>query len=129
MSAGARRRSRRGYVYVHSVVDGFSRLAYTEPLGDEKGATAAGFLARAKLWFAAHGINHIRRVVPDNAACYRAGDLARIVGQGTRRQRTKPYTPQYNGKVEGAYAGRMVVAGCDNSPGVDEFPNGTGRSL
>jgi hypothetical protein len=35
-SAGAKR----GYVYLHSAVDGFSRLAYTEPLPDEKGATA-----------------------------------------------------------------------------------------
>jgi transposase InsO family protein len=95
-SAGAKR----GYVYLHSVVDGFSRLAYTEPLGDEKGATAAAFLARAKVWFAAHGINHIHRVVTDNGACYRSGDFARIVGQGTRHQRTKPYTPRHNGKVE-----------------------------
>lgn len=30
--------AKRGYAYLHSVVDGFSRLAYTEPLGDEKGA-------------------------------------------------------------------------------------------
>ncbi|MBT2675869.1 IS481 family transposase [Streptomyces sp. ISL-14] len=95
-SAGAKR----GYVYLHSVVDGFSRLAYTEPLGDEKGATAAAFLARAKVWFAAHGINHIHRVVTDNGACYRSGDFARIIGQGTRHQRTKPYTPRHNGKVE-----------------------------
>ncbi len=94
-SAGARR----GYVYVHSVVDGFSRLAYTEPLGDEKGATAAAFLARAKVWFAA-GINHIHRVVTDNGAYYRSGDFARMVGQGTWHQRTKPCTPRHNGKVE-----------------------------
>jgi transposase len=57
--------TRAGYVYLHSIVDGFSRLAYTEPLDDEKGATAAGFLARAKIWFAAHGITHIHRVVTD----------------------------------------------------------------
>ncbi|RPE27121.1 integrase-like protein [Streptomyces sp. Ag109_O5-1] len=95
-SAGAKR----GYVYLRSVVDGLSRLAYTEPLGDVKGATAAAFLARAKVWFAAHGINHIHRVVTDNGACYRSGDFARIVGQGTRHQRTKPYTPRNNGKVE-----------------------------
>ena len=55
-----------GYVYLHSIVDGFSRLAYTEPLPDEKGATAAAFLARAKVWFAAHGVTHINRVVTDN---------------------------------------------------------------
>ncbi|OXR42891.1 hypothetical protein B7C42_05230 [Nocardia cerradoensis] len=48
-SAGAKR----GYIYLHSIVDGFSRLAYTEPLSDEKGTTAAAFLTRAKAWFAA----------------------------------------------------------------------------
>lgn len=95
-SAGAKR----GYVYLHSAIDGFSRLAYTEPLADEKGATAAAFLARAKIWFAAHGVNHIHRIVTDNGACYRSGDFARIVGQQTRHQKTKPYTPRHNGKVE-----------------------------
>ncbi len=48
-SAGAKR----GYVYMHSAIDGFSRLAYTEPRADEKGATAAAFLARAKVHTAA----------------------------------------------------------------------------
>lgn len=95
-SAGARR----GYTYLHSAVDGYSRLSYTEPLPDEKGATAAAFLARAKVWFAAHGINHIQRIVTDNGACYRSGDFTRIVGKQTRHQKTKPYTPRHNGKVE-----------------------------
>ena len=89
-----------GYVYLHSIVDGFSRLAYTEALPDERGTTAAAFLARAKVWFAAHGITHIHRVVTDNGACYRSGDFARIVGNATRHQRTRPYTPRHNGKVE-----------------------------
>jgi transposase InsO family protein len=95
-SAGARR----GYTYLHSAIDGFSRLSYTEPLPDEKGATAAAFLARAKVWFAAHGITHIHRVVTDNGGCYRSGDFARIVGDQSRHQKTKPYTPRHNGKVE-----------------------------
>jgi transposase len=88
-----------GYVYLHSIVDGFSRLAYTEPLTDEKGATAAAFLARAKIWFAAHGITHIHRVVTDNGACYRSGDFARIIGNKTRHQKTRPYTPRPRGPV------------------------------
>ena len=92
--------ARAGYVYLHSAVDGFSRLAYTEPLPDEKGATAAAFLARAKVWFAAHGIIHIHRVVTDNGACYRSADFARIVGIRTRHQKTRPFTPRHNGKVE-----------------------------
>lgn len=94
------RGARRGYVYLHSIVDGFSRLAYTEAFDDEKGTTAARFLARAKVWFAAHGITHIHRIVTDNGSCYRSGDFARIVGTGTRHQRTRPYTPRHNGKVE-----------------------------
>ena len=36
-----------GYDYVHSVVDDHSRLAYSEILPDEKGATCAGHLGRA----------------------------------------------------------------------------------
>jgi transposase InsO family protein len=92
--------ARRGYVYLHSIVDGYSRLAYTEPLDNEKGATAAGFLARAKIWFAAHGITHIHRVVTDNGACYRSNDFARIVGQRSRHQKIKPFTPRHNGKAE-----------------------------
>jgi len=89
-----------GYVYLHSIIDGYSRLAYTEPLEDEKGKTAAAFLARAKVWFAAHGISHIHRVITDNGTCYRSNDFARIVGIRTRHQRTRPYTPRHNGKAE-----------------------------
>jgi transposase len=92
--------AKRGYLYLHSIVDGFSRLAYTESLPDEKGATAAAFLTRAKVWFAAHGITHIHRVVTDNGSCYRSEVFARIVGNKTRHQRTKPFTPKHNGKVE-----------------------------
>jgi len=94
-----------GYIYLHSIVDGFSRLAYTEPLHDEKGATAAAFLARAKVWFAAHGITHIHRIVTDNGACYRSNDFTRIVGTKTRHQKTKPFTPRHNGKASSATSG------------------------
>ena len=90
----------RGYTYLHSAIDGFSRLAYTEVLADEKGATAAAFLARAKVWFAAHGITHLHRVITDNGSCYRSGDFTRIVGTRTRHQRTRPFTPRHNGKIE-----------------------------
>jgi hypothetical protein len=33
---------------VHSLVDDYSRLAYSEILPDEQGATCAGFLARPR---------------------------------------------------------------------------------
>jgi hypothetical protein len=40
--------ARAGYTYLHSAVDGFSRLAYTEALPDEAAATATGFFHRAR---------------------------------------------------------------------------------
>jgi len=90
----------RGYVYLHSAVDGFSRLAYTEHLPDEKGVTAAAFLARAKVFLAAHGITRIHRVITDNGACYRSAAFSRIVTARTKHRRTRPFKPQHNGKVE-----------------------------
>jgi len=57
--------ARAGYVYLHSAVDGYSRLAYTEHLPDETATTAIGFWARARAWFAAHGITRITRVITD----------------------------------------------------------------
>jgi hypothetical protein len=41
-----------GFDYVHSLVDGQSRLAYSEILPDEKGPTCAAFLNRALDHFA-----------------------------------------------------------------------------
>ena len=94
-----KRSTRRGYVYLHSAIDGYTRLAYTEVLGDEKGTTAARFLERATAWFAAHGINIIERIVTDNGACYRSKVFAEAV-LPTRQHRITPYTPRHNGKVE-----------------------------
>jgi transposase InsO family protein len=91
--------ARAGYAYLHSAVDGHTRLAYTEALLDERAATAIGFVTRAKAFFAAHGITWIHRIVTDNGSCYRAHDFAHVL-QGARHQRITPYTPRHNGKVE-----------------------------
>ena len=91
--------AKRGYVYLHSAVDGFSRLAYTEQLPDEKASTAAAFWQRARRFFATHGIEKIHRVVTDNGAFYRSTEFARRLGD-SRHQRITPYTPRHNGKVE-----------------------------
>jgi len=93
--------ARAGYVYLHSAVDDHSRLAYTEELPDEKGATAAGFWQRAVKFFKRHGIKRIRRVLTDNGSCYRSLLFAAaLTGSRTRHKRTRPYRPQTNGKVE-----------------------------
>jgi transposase InsO family protein len=91
--------TRAGYVYLHSAVDGFSRLAYTEALDDERAVTAIGFMHRARVWFTAHGINGIERIITDNGSCYRAKDFAHVL-HGARHQFITPYTPRHNGKVE-----------------------------
>ncbi len=54
---------------------------------------------RARVWFAAHGITRIERIVTDNGACYRARDFAHVL-HGARHQRIKPYTLRHNGKIE-----------------------------
>ncbi|WHF25126.1 DDE-type integrase/transposase/recombinase (plasmid) [Kocuria rhizophila] len=87
-----------GYVFLHSAIDGYSRLAYTEALPDEKAVTAVAFLDRARAWFAAHGITQLERIVTDNGSCYRAAAFAHAIGD-SRHQRITPYTPRHNGKL------------------------------
>lgn len=87
-----------GYVYLHSAVDGFSRLAYTEHLPDEKAATTIAFFARARAFFAAHGINRIVRVVTHNGANYRHRCLR--AHRGRVRLPASAHPPRHNGKVE-----------------------------
>jgi Integrase core domain. len=40
------RGAKAGYVFLHSATDGYSRLAYTEALPDERAVTAVAFLDR-----------------------------------------------------------------------------------
>jgi transposase InsO family protein len=91
-----------GYDYVHAAVDDHSRLAYAEILGDETGATCAGFLTRAAACYAAHGIARIERVITDNAKNYRISrDFAAATeGIGATRKFIRPHCPWTNGKVE-----------------------------
>lgn len=89
------------YVYLHSAIDGYSRLAYTEALPDETANTTIAFWHRARAFLTAHGITRIARVVTDNGANYRSGAFTVTVhAVASRHQRTRPYTPRDNGKVE-----------------------------
>jgi transposase InsO family protein len=89
-----------GYDYVHCLVDDHSRLAYAETLPDEKGATCAGFLARAAGYFAAHGIDRIERVMTDNAWAYKYSLRDVCASLGARQKFIKPHCPWQNGKAE-----------------------------
>ena len=87
-----------GYAYIHTAIDGFSRLAYSEALDNEQGTTAAAFWERASGFFESQGIT-IERVLSDNGGCYRSKDFANALG-GIKHTFTKPYRPQTNGKAE-----------------------------
>ena len=100
--SAAQKKLRIGYDYVHAAVDDHTRLAYSEILPDEKGATAAGFLLRAAAFFAARGITDIQRVITDNAFAYRRSTnfRAAVTALGAQHRFIKPHCPWQNGKVE-----------------------------
>lgn len=89
-----------GWEFVHVAVDDATRLAYVEVLRDEQGPTCTAFLWRALAWFRRLGIRG-RALMTDNAWAYRAAAFTALC-RSTRLQhlRTRPYTPQTNGKAE-----------------------------
>lgn len=92
--------SRAGYGYVHAAVDDHTRLAYVEPLDNEKAVTATGFTQRAIAWFAEHGIT-VQAVMTDNGPCYQSRLFSdTLAAAGIEHVRIRPYRPQTNGKVE-----------------------------
>ena len=98
VAVGAERRSR-GMSYVHSAIDAYSRLAYSEIHDDERGPTCAGFLTRALGFFADYGIDEVAAILTDNAKAYTGRYFTDAVGRIAHR-RIRPYTPRTNGKVE-----------------------------
>ena len=89
-----------GYDYVHSLIDDHSRLAYSEALTDEKGATCAAFLERAIAYFAAHGITRIEQLMTDTAWAYRYSLRTLCATHGIKQTFIRPHCPWQNGKVE-----------------------------
>lgn len=94
------KRGRTGYTYLHTAIDDYSRVAYTEALADESGPTAAAFWRRAVAWFAARGVV-IERVLTDNHFSYRGIKFNEALAEtGVAHRYCRPYRPQTNGKVE-----------------------------
>ena len=91
-----------GFDYVHSMVDDHSRLAYSEILPDEKGATCAAFLLRAA------DVLRRPRHPPDRGGHHRQPPelqtlpdvRAAMAASGARHLFIKPHCPWQNGKVE-----------------------------
>ena len=53
-----------GYTHIHTAIDAYSRLAYSEFAGIENTANCVAFLTRAVAWFTAQGIT-IERILTD----------------------------------------------------------------
>ena len=89
-----------GYTHVHTAIDAYSRLAYSEFAGVENATNCVAFLQRAVTWFANHGIT-ITKILTDNGSGYRSTPWAQLCNElGIKHRRTKPYHPATNGKVE-----------------------------
>jgi transposase InsO family protein len=89
-----------GYTHIHTAIDAYSRLAYSEFAGTENTTNCVAFLDRAIAWFAERGIT-IERILTDNGNGYRSVPWKqRCAELGIEHTRTKPYHPATNGKVE-----------------------------
>jgi transposase InsO family protein len=91
---------RGGYTHIHTAIDAYSRLAYSEFAGPETAQNCVDFLGRAVAWFAAQGIT-VERILTDNGVGYRNYRWHdRCDELGIIHTRTRPYRPATNGKVE-----------------------------
>jgi transposase InsO family protein len=89
-----------GWEALHVAVDDHSRLAFTRILPDQKTDTTIAFLKDAVAFFARHGIT-VRALLTDNGSCYRSHQFHRVCfHMGLKHRRTRPYSPQTNGKAE-----------------------------
>ena len=89
-----------GWEALHVAVDDHSRLAFTRILSDQKTETTIAFLKEAVDFFARHGIT-VRALLTDNGSSYRSYRFRQVCFQmGLKHRRTRPYSPQTNGKAE-----------------------------
>lgn len=89
-----------GWEFVPVARDDHSRVAFADIQPDESGRSACLALLWALRYYRSLGIT-FRRVLTDNGACDKSRRFARLCLRfGLRHLRTKPYTPQTNGKAE-----------------------------
>jgi transposase InsO family protein len=89
-----------GWEYVHVAIDDHSRVAFTCIKPNEQGTSACQALIEALRYYRQLGIR-FTRVLTDNGSCYRSRRFRRLVRRlRLRHIRTRPYTPQTNGKAE-----------------------------
>ena len=89
-----------GWEYVHVAIDDHSRVAYSDIFPNEKKESAVAHLRAALTFYKGLGVS-VDRVMTDNGSCYRSRAFAKACSDlGIKHLRTKPYTPQTNGKAE-----------------------------
>ena len=89
-----------GWEALHIAIDDHSRLAFTRILPDQKAHTTIAFLKEAVDFFARYGIG-IRALLTDNGSSYRSHQFRQTCSEmGIKHRRTRPYSPQTNGKAE-----------------------------
>ncbi|MDR7022448.1 transposase InsO family protein [Aeromonas salmonicida] len=89
-----------GWEYAHVAVDDHSRVAFSALYPDETGRSTCLALLQALRYYAGLGIR-FSRLLTDNGACYRSKRFQKLCRRlGLKHLRTKPYTPQTNGKAE-----------------------------
>ncbi len=104
------RRKGAGWELMHAAIDDASRLVYAEILPDQKKGTTTRFTLRALRWFHSQGVR-VERVLTDNGSPYRSRTLrAALRRLRIKHQRTRPYRPRTNGKVERSI--RTVLTEC-----------------
>lgn len=89
-----------GWEYVHVAIDDHSRIATATIFPNQKKESAVAFLKSALAYYQSLGVT-VSRVMTDNGSCYRSKAFAKACRQlGLNHIRTRPYTPQTNGKAE-----------------------------
>jgi transposase InsO family protein len=89
-----------GYQFLHVAIDDHARVAYGELYRDERGLSAARFLARLVGYYRRLGVK-IARILTDNGSAYRSKRFRRACQRlGIKHSRTRAYRPQTNGKAE-----------------------------
>jgi transposase InsO family protein len=90
-----------GTVYVVSVIDDHTRLAYCELHSAEDRWTTTATLKRAAAWMLEQGCGPVQAVMSDNHKAYTSHHFRTLLAQlGARHIPTPPYTPRWNGKAE-----------------------------
>ena len=89
-----------GWEFAHVAIDDHSRIATAAIFPDEKKNSAVAFLRSAVAYYKSLGVT-VDRVMTDNGSCYRSFAFAKACKRlNIKHIRTKPYTPQTNGKAE-----------------------------